>query len=539
MNLSFSRSLATVAITNYAVLVIANLLQLPVAWTSAVYLLCMAASGYAMSTLKLRRGGHKPRSSLLLLGLLSLLLLTIPRLVYLSEWLPENTVLLQFDDYARVAELVAMTLSDQYPLRHPSTDAWLLSYYYASLYPMVVLKQCLPFLTLKDCVVLGSLLYHALIIGALLEIALRTLPRAGQWPFLFLCTLFAGLDSLALTANPWFGHDEWWAQPWLGGFYQVSSPYTTLFWTPQHALGALLPLVAILLYRCATLAHSKRRDVIILLLLLSAVYTSPFAVLPALICGLLYWRALLRRLWQQRYLRPVLLSAVAPAFLFMNRVQQASFELSPVSLGWSEFAWLDLPLSILAYLVAISVVDMAGLPILAWVLWPKLSRRQRQVLLGLSVFFLSTALIYSQGFNNYTMRGMPLVLLGFSWLVARHLPWQLISNQPSIRIAGLLTVVVLAFPTLRESAANTRILLLNSRLWYEWQNQKTPRYIRSEYRELARDNKDLYFIPFQPTYHGLRKFNAEKLLNSKPTELERWEKEIARHSLTPRGKDSP
>ncbi len=527
-NLFFSRALAVVATANYCTLVVCNLLQLAVAWTLAVYALGLLGGVYLLRQLPARPGTVEPDLHSKWVLCAALVVLVLPRLIYLSEWLPGNVVMLQFDDYARVAELVSMTLSEHYPLRHPSTEHWLLSFYYSSLYPMAALKLLLPVLTLKDCLLLGSLLYYVLILGTLLEIALRTIPSGNRWLFLFAGTLVGGFDWLALTKNPWFGHDEWWGFPHFGGFYQVSSTYTALFWTPHHYLGFLLPIVSVFLFRHTRSTRPTLKHGLLFLLLIAAAYTSPFAVLPFALVLLPFSTRILRRLWPNPWAWLAFASAFGPLFLFLNRVQEAGFSWVPMHMHWVAWAPLDILLSTLFYLLSLSLVDMLGLPLLACYLRPRMNSEQRWCLLAVSLFFVSTAFIRFEGFNNYCMRGMQLANFYYLWVVAKHiqLPEQ---RQSKMILASLL--VVGSFGVFRDSAAHTRSLLLNSAAWYKVQSLEAPAHISSHYRELARNNTRKIYHPPEPLYFGLRKFNAEKFTETPIKAVDRWEREIARYPL--------
>jgi len=143
-------------VSNYFCLVILNGLQLSTGWTLPLFALGLLAALVLLFRLSPRRSAERlPAAAWWLAGIL-LLMLSAPRLLYLAEWFPGSTVMAQFDDYARIAQLASLSLARDYPLRHPSTDELLLSFYYCSLYPMAALKQLIPELTLKDCVVRGT-----------------------------------------------------------------------------------------------------------------------------------------------------------------------------------------------------------------------------------------------------------------------------------------------------------------------------------------------------------------------------------------------
>lgn len=103
-----------------------------------------------------------------------------------------------------------MAAGGSYPLPRPSNQQSLLSHYYAALFPLAWCKLAIPVLTLKDCIVFGNLLYHALFLLSLLEVAPRLVRRpAAATLFVFLMTLFGGLDIFAGHLIP-FEHTEPW-----------------------------------------------------------------------------------------------------------------------------------------------------------------------------------------------------------------------------------------------------------------------------------------------------------------------------------------
>ena len=139
--LSMTRILASLIIANFVSLVILNLFEMKTYNVCGVYAISGGIIYYVLGQCRVKRTLLKPDRYTRIMVALTLLALTLPRIPYIVDWLPHTTVLVIADDYARLAELVSMTFSDHYPLRHPANDQYLLSFYYAALYPMVILRS--------------------------------------------------------------------------------------------------------------------------------------------------------------------------------------------------------------------------------------------------------------------------------------------------------------------------------------------------------------------------------------------------------------
>jgi hypothetical protein len=323
--LRFSRLLAAVLLANLSSLVILNGLSLPVGATLLIY----PAAFVAAAALLFRPSARAPRMpvprSMIWFAMIVVAMLTVPRLGYLLEWLPGNAVLAQADDYGRLAELVSMTLSDAYPLRHPSNQHYLLSHYYTALYPMAWLKLAVPWLTLKDCIVLGNLLYHGLFVFALLEMATRWLPsRRRAFLLVSLCTVMAGLDWIFQARLP-FAHDEHWGRTVFGALREVSGFFTAYYWVFHHAAALFSLLIALLLAHTVRFRHRRVKWLLIGLLAINALYSSVFVFLSAVWVGAPWCWILLRRAWSTRMFPLLLVAGVQPLFLFFGRVDPGTF----------------------------------------------------------------------------------------------------------------------------------------------------------------------------------------------------------------------
>ncbi len=510
---------------------LANLLELPVELTPLLYLLGLLAGLTMVRPLQVARTAAQPNRFMWLCCASFILVLVLPRAIYPTEWLSGHTVDVMFDDYARLAELVAMTLSSQYPLQHPANDELLLSFYYAALLPMATLKLLAPLLTLKDCIFIGSTLYGVLLGLSLLEVSLRiTKNQMGASLLLFLCTWFAGLDWLTGSILPFYSHSEWWALQLFEKPSQISAFYTAANWTIHHFLGFYLPLLAWVFWRYCRGQFHWQKAVLVPMLLISGVFHSPLAFMPVILMGLPWLVPLLRR-YTLRWTSPLLLlTFVAPLPVFLGRLPGASLQLRfPLLINVSESLGNYL-LSALAYLSALPVVDLAALPFTLILLWPHLGRLEKYLTVASALFFLSTLGFHIPLFNNYSMRGMLLPSFILFALIARHLP-SFIESRP--RLWG----VCLAVTLLLGGIGGFREMLSSARyaLWAGNQTRQaclgdTPHpdwYGR--YRSLARDSSTQILVPWTEDWRQQRPYLAEKILpNTKPGKLSNMEREIAR-----------
>jgi len=510
--LPFVRVLASLLAANLTSLIVLNALRLPVAALVAVFPLGWVAWWWFLGNASVRDAPFRaPRAAMIWAGA-ALILLTAPRLPYLLEWLPGAAVLAQADDYGRLAELVSMTLGGRYPLPHPSNQEYLLSHYYAALFPMAWSKLAIPVLTLKDSIFLGNLLYHVLFLGSLLEIAPRLTRRPGAAAiFVFLMTLFGGFDILASHFIP-FEHTEHWSRQWLGRVREFSSFYTANYWTVHHMAGLWCVVLAGVYWREARFPSAWRKPLLAGWLLVSAVACSAFVVLSL---PLLAWRelwTLLRRLIRTVTIVPVSAAALVPLWIYSNRVESGSFQWVPVNLA--------LPL----YLLAIFVIDFAGLPLLLAIRWKRLDPAERRWFAGSLLFFASTWGLESIGYNNYAMRGGLLPGLVVMLLAARHITFS--------RLA-LAAAVLATLTTVRESATMAYSALEYSNWYWHVREKPIPSHVvprlNASYPQLARDPSIRYYEPSSADRFGLEKFNAEKLVRGLPfDEMHTAERELLR-----------
>ncbi len=509
--LAWSRALAVVLLANVLSLAILNALHLRPADLLWIYPLGLVSGGVLFARARVRRKPVRLYKFTLLWAAIFLAFLTVPRIPYSLEWIPGNSVLAQADDYGRLAELVSMTLSDRYPLQHPSNQSFLLSHYYAALYPMAFLKVLLPVLTLKDSIVLGNLLYHVLLVFSFAELAARWMPSARAYVvFLFLCSFFGGFDWL-LYPRLLFGHSEHWPRDVFHRIREVSSFYTGMFWVIHHFVGFYAVLLALLFAAHLRFQERWRKPLLFGLLLIGALYSSVFATFTIALLAPMQLLLLARRLLRFPAVLTLLAVAFAvPLFLYTNRVQSASFAWNP--------SLLYLPLSL--------VIDFAGIPILLFAIRHRFNFRERYLFWTSLAFFASTGFVESIGYNNYSMRGMFLPTMVFWYLTGRYLS--------HMRARGYLAVVLIAgsIGVVKEAAHLTYQPLLFSS-WYWKQQGKSPpefvlRQLRPAYRDSARDRSIRYYQPDAGDRLDLSKFNAEKMVHLDVAEMPGAEYELLR-----------
>lgn len=474
-NAPFSKALAAIAIANLFALVALNGFALPthaILWVLPIGL----AAGYG-----LMRGVRwrtprlvLPRVAMWML-LAWVLLLTAPRLPYLLQRVPEAHILATGDDHGRLAELVSLTRSSHYPVLHPSNQDYLLSHYYAAFLPMAWLQFAVPALNLKECILLGNLLYHLLMAGMLLEFAERYFRTSrAALAFLFLMTFFGGLDWVT-TLPRLFDHHEHWFRHWFGEWREVSAIYTVTWWAVHHALGLWMLLLSYVLLRHARWEARWRKPFVVGLLMLSALYSSVFVLVSLpFVAPRAVWRVGMRLL---RNCLGFLLLAIAlvPAFLFFGRLTGPAF-----ALAWPR------PWPILVFLAGALLLEFALLPLLAGK-----DERMR----GAWLFFASSLFVSSIGLNNYTMRGMLLPTMVLFVCVAPRLA--AISWRSPVAVLAIGLTVAGVF---REAAWLSYRPLEASPLYWRFTGRPMPEFAERRMRDLR----------------GLDRFNREEFISGTP-----------------------
>jgi len=532
-----TRWLCSLLLANLAGLVLLNGLHLRPVWLLAIYPAAVAGFLCWLGRVRVRRARWLPAPWTLWAALAFVGLLTLPRLPYLLEWLPANPVLAQADDYGHLAELVSMTLSERYPLRHPSNQDYLLSHYYAAFYPLAWLKAAVPRLTLKDCLLAGNAIYHFLLVMSLIEVATRLLPsRRSGLLLLFLVTVFGGWDWLFYTRLP-FSHSEHWPRLAFHALREVSSGYTALFWVVHHFAAFWCVVTGYVLARYSRLGRRWEKPLLVGLLLISGVYSSAFVLLPVpLLFAPELW-LLARRAWRTRMVLP--LAAVFPVslFLYFGRMQHGTFRWAPIRLEWCPAPSADALASFVVYVLAVCLVDFVGIPILLLASIRRMSSTERRWLVGSLGFLACTWAVESVGYNNFCMRGMMLPGFVFFFLFARRAgQWRMVWTGRRRALAAALALV-LSWGTLREVAFQLYQPLMFSSLYWRARGLPPPAAVapqlRPAYPRLARDPAVRYYVPGQADRIGLDKFNAEKLVRGiAPSEMSEAELELLRAPLS-------
>ena len=518
---------------------------------------------------------HLDKTSLWI-AIAALVLLTVPRLVYALQWLPDTEVRVLGDDYAHLAELASMTLSSSYPLRSPPSPDFLFSFYYASFYPPAVLFMALPLITLKDALIAGNFFYHLLILASIVEAGHLFFRRAGQirW-FVFLMTFFSGLDwmtkPLRLTTTY-----EWWQKDYFQANTQISSFYTGMYWTIHHVVGfwAIVLCAVWLFYAFAPGAsrshagqgrmgrrHFGRRrwqkPLVISLLAAGAFYCSPFSVLSLPFFAVLHWHLLWRhvvRTWMFAYV--AVLGAI-PIFLFLHRQAESSLEPSTFRLQITGEFWLDKLISLPIFLVLVPVVEFAAIPFLLLLVVRRMTRLDRWYLAMTVPYFVLIYVVAFSNTGNFSMRGMFLPTFVLFYLFAKYTP-ELGERMGGVRRAKDLQEV----PTSRGSSspggprwarmatiglfvaatsvgvfmmggALLRIGWLNTSVPYHMANVPLPKELTYAYRELVFDRSITSYTPGDADRKGRAKYNVEKLMEGVPIrDMSLWERELMRYPRT-------
>ena len=535
--LTCARMFAAIALANFATFVVLNLIEAPTSATVPVYGVALAA-GFALTQgIRWRRprSVNPDRWSWLMAGA-ALVLLTVPRLPYFLEWLPGVTAAPGLDDYARVPEIATMVLSERYPLRHPGNPDLLFSFYYATLYPMAVLAQLAPALTIKDCIALGNLLYHALMLGSMVGLGTVLLRDASAVrTLMFLVCLFGGLDWLATP--PWWrlAHAEWWQARWGGS--QISSFYTGMVWAIHHfaAFHTVVLAYAVMVHARVTRA---RKAWIAIGLLGAAFYASPFSVMSVPLFALAHRRAV-GRLIRTPAAAVVGGMMLLPLYLFLGKPSVIGFVPAGFHLPLTGRDAIDRVMSFPVFGAIIPLIEFGGIPFLLLASRSWLRPGERRHLAASLTFFLTTYVVAFVGANDYCMRGMLLPTFVLYALFARNasaIRERLArSKWGGWRIALATSIAVLGtIGTLKEAAYVTVSIARKSTLYWDLRRRADlpPTLVRLRAlnaRALARD-RTVRIVPYAMVADlGLAMYGLEKLVDTKPlAEMERGELELAR-----------
>ncbi len=569
-NLPCSRFFTAIVIANFLTLALMNLLELPVATAVFVFLGATVAGLQLVSQLHVRRGRPRLDRTSLWIALAALAVLTLPRLVYLLQWLPNTEVRVLGDDFAHLAELASMTLSTSYPLRSPASGDFLFSFYYASFYPAAVLFLAVPFLTLKDALVAGNFFYHLLILLSIVEVAHLFFRHAGQirW-FVFLMTFFSGLDWLTRPLQLTTLY-EWWQKDYFKANTQISSFYTGMYWTIHHVVGfwAIVLAAVWLFYAFAPGAsrshaghdrlrrrHAARgrwpKPLVISLLAAGAFYCSPFSVLAlpffaVLHVGLL-WRHVVRT-WMFAYTTVL---ALIPLFLYIHRQAASTLEPSTFRLQVTGEFWLDKLISLPIFLLFVPIVEFAAIPFLLLLVVRHMTKLDRRYFAMTVPFYVIIYLVAFSNTGNFSMRGMFLPTFVLFYLFAKYTPqlaarmggerqdFQEVGAPPGgggtawrwARWATIgLFVAATSVGVFMMGGAMLRIGWLNTSTPYHMANTPLPKDLTYPYRDLVFDRSVKTYTPTEADRKGRTKYNVEKLMEGMTVkDMALWERELMRY----------
>ena len=536
--LPFTTLLIAVALTNFATLVVTYLLRLPVSWTVPVYFVCAVGGWLLARRVRWRRLPIKIDRMCVGLAVLTLILLTLPRLSYVSEWIPGNTVASIGDDYSRLFEIISMTQSGGYPLRHSFNSGYLLSYYYAGLYPFAVLKLLIPWMTLKDALLLGYFFYHALILGSFVELAHLLMRNAVSARILmFLVTLFGGLDWM--MAGSLMTDCEWWQARLFRADTQVTAFYTAQVVVIHHFLSFYSMLIAYAVFFYSRVAGGGRwKALLVLLLCASAFYASPYPVLSAPFVAAIHYRVVLRRLVLSWAMPIVLVAALVPLSLYCGRLPDQGFGFCTFRLPLTGNYLVDRILGVPPFFLLVPLIEFGGIPLLLFLLIRRLGRTMRYYLLGSTAFFAFTYIVADKSAGNLQWRGMFLptfaVYAIFAYYFGRQgLTLFAVKYRRAAGVAFKLIAAAGIIGMLQSLALQGGISLNYTSLANRLVGRHSPAKLqvleRLGSRDIAR-NRSIKQIDYRPEYGDRRLLvNAEKLLSGVPVEdMAVWERQRAR-----------
>ncbi|MBF0289804.1 MAG: hypothetical protein HQM14_18475 [SAR324 cluster bacterium] len=517
--LFFSRVFAAVLIADFLSLVILNLFEMPTYNLVYVFLPSFFAALQILFKFRVRRTSFPLDPLALVCVGFTLVLLTIPRLIYLFDWIPGEFALVVSDDYGRLADLIPMTLAEKYPLPHPGNINYLLSYNYASFYPMALFKFLIPFLSLKDTIILGNLLYHILILMSLVEISHMLLSSAVSIRvFIFLCTLFGGLDWIMDTPLTLIGHSENW-QAMFNGNTQITAFFVGMYWTITHFVAFYALVLSYLFLFYTRISLPVLKIVTVLLLWASAFYCSPFSVMAFPLFAWVHRRLLWKRFCQSWVLPYVVVAMMVPLYIFFNRLPSFGFVTSNFRFPFTEQFWLDKVLSTPIFFTLVPLIELAGVPFVLLLITKKLPRVDRQYFIAAVIFFAVTYIVAYTAENNFSMRGMFLPTLVFYFLFAKHgVPFlgriKYFQWKENLYSKGIVTglVMIMVIGTIGEIGGRMAEGLRNTSITYNFLNRELPPHLKTK------DSK-----------YSQHKFNAEKFTEPvNLNEMPYWEKEIVR-----------
>lgn len=538
---TFTRALIAISIANFVCLVLLNLLELPtynlVYFYAAAFVAFYQITGY----LYFRKRLQPFDKWAILISLVMLFLLTLPRISYLLDWIPGNEVRVYADDHARLAELISLTLSEKYPLLHPANRDYLLSFYYETLYPMAFLKFISPTLTLKNTIFFGNFLYHILILGSLLEFAHLLLPtNLSNRVFIFLCTLFSGLDWLSdpTSFNTGF---EWWQHDFINGDVQISSYITGLFWVFHHFVAFYIVALAYLVFFYTRTKHRWLKSMLVLLLLAAAFYASPFSVMPVPLFAIIHLQVIGRRLVRTWTFAYVAIAALVPLFIFAGKLPAQGFKFSNAQISFTHIFWVDKILSAPIYLTVVPLVEFTAIPFLLLLVFKQMPRVEKAYFLAATGFFCLIYVVAYSGWNNFAMRGMFMPTFVFFFLFAKYCAAIVERLQrafvPSWAIKAVTTIVVIltligtlkTFASLSDSSMRRMLITYQIPSMVRIFGSAPPQELQGRYEDIVGNPNIVAVVPDPADRYTDYKYNMEKFIDTLSIdEMFDWEKELVR-----------
>jgi hypothetical protein len=526
-HLFFSKTLAVILIANLFILSFCNALSTPVWYLFLLYPASICAAYWLISKTWVKRTRLAVSWGMISWIAVFWLLITLLRIPYVLEWIPDNIVVVQWDDMQRLSGLISMTMSDDFPLKHFANQKYLYSYYYASMIPLAYLKLVLPFITLKDTLFIGNSAYYILILVSLLEVVNILSPkRETLWTMTFLFTAFGGFDwvvDTVISGNRLISHHEWWQRMnILHGDAQISSFFTVLFWAIPHVLGFYACLLAYIFLSKVRFTHKVTKSLVIGLLLISGFYCSVFSILSVPLYCIVEYKILVKRFLNVRVLPVLLVILLLPIQLFLNKPSSIGFIPASFRIDFTGSFILDKLFSLPIWFVIVTLVELSLIPVLLVMVFDEITSKEKKYFIAAMTFYVSTYFISFTNFNNYSNRGMLLPTFIFYFLFSKYvLSFQFIRDilfSPFKRVTILIPLLALFFigTIIEYSAQGIRsISCMSVSCNYIGLN---PCYQSSiDYRKLARDKSSKYLV--RPSYdNSMDIYNAEKMVLDTPLE---------------------
>lgn len=527
LHLFFSKTLAVILIANLFIISFCNALGTPVVYLRFVYPASICAAYWLISKTWVKRSDLAVSWGMVGWIAVFWFLITLLRIPYVLEWIPGNTVIVQWDDMQRLSGLISMTMSDEFPLKHFANQKYFYSYYYASMIPLAYLKLVLPFITLKDALCVGNSVYYILILLSFLEVLNILCPkRETLWAMIFLFTAFGGFDWLvdsAISGNRLISHHEWWQRMnILHGDAQISSFFTVMFWAMPHMLGFYACLLAYIFLSKVRFAHKTTKSLVVGLLLISGFYCSVFSILSVPLYAIVEYKMVTKRFLNIRVLPVLLVILLLPIQLFLNKPSSIGFIPASFRLDFTGDFLLDKLFSLPFWFIIVSLVEFSFIPILLVMVFDKITLKEKKYYIAAMIFYVSTYFVSFTNFNNYSNRGMILPTFIFYFLFSKYvLSFKFIRNiwlSPFRRVTVLMPLLaLLSIGTIIEYSAQGIMSMSCMSIACNYFGLNPCYHSSIDYRKTARDTSSKYLV--RPYYdNSMDIYNAEKMVLDTPLE---------------------